>query len=84
VIGREQELYSRAACDVTGGSGAVRLGMNTLLVQMFVMSQGSEPVIGQEQELACRAACYVSGCSGATEVGTDSWLVQELVISQGA
>jgi len=48
VIGQEQELSSRAACDVTGGSGAVQVGMDTLLVQVFVMSQGSELVIGQE------------------------------------
>jgi len=52
--------------------------MDTLLVQMFLMSQGSEPVI--EQELACIGACGVTGGSGAIRVGMDTWIVQVLVI----
>jgi len=31
MIGREQELCGRAACDVTGGSGPVQVGTNTCL-----------------------------------------------------
>jgi len=58
----------RTARDVSGGLGAVQVGMDTLLVQVFVMSQGSEPVIGQEQELNFSAACDVSGSSGGLQV----------------
>jgi len=36
VIRQEQVLYSRAACDVTGGSGAVQVGLDTGLVQVVL------------------------------------------------
>jgi len=54
--------------------------MDMLLVQVFVMSQESEPVIRQEQELSCIGACDVTGGSGAIRVGMDTWIVQVLVI----
>ena len=58
--------------------------MDTLLVQVFVMSQGSEPVIGQEHELVCRGACDVTGISGAVHVGMYMWLVQVVMMPQRA
>jgi len=71
------------ACDVSGGSSALQVVMDTWLVQVFVMSQGSEPLIGREVELACGTLCDVSGGSGTVEVGMDTYLVQLLVVSQG-
>jgi len=59
----EQKLACRAACDVTGGSGAVQVRMDTGLLQLLVMPRGSEQVIGHEQNLACRASCDVTGSS---------------------
>jgi len=56
----------RTARVVSGGVGAVQVGMDTLLVQVFVMSQCSEPVIGQELNFS--AACDVSGSSGGLQV----------------
>jgi len=61
-----QELSCTGACEVTGGSGAVQVGMKTWLVQVFVMSHGSEPMI--RQELPCRCACDVTGGSGVVQV----------------
>jgi len=36
MVRREQVLYRRAACDVTGGSGAVQVGMDVWLLQVPV------------------------------------------------
>jgi len=36
VIGQEQELSCRAACGITGGSGAVRVGMDTWFVKVLM------------------------------------------------
>jgi len=35
-MGQEQELTGRAACDVTGGSGAVQVGMYMWLFQVLL------------------------------------------------
>jgi len=53
--------------------------MDTLLVQVFVMSQCSELVIRQEKELSCRGSCDVTGGSGAVYVGRNTCLVQVLM-----
>ena len=45
-IRQEQVLACGAACYVSGGSIAVQARMDTLLVQVFVISQGSDPLIG--------------------------------------
>ena len=42
MIGREQELACRAACNVTAGSEVVKVGMETWLGQVLEMSQGSK------------------------------------------
>jgi len=42
VIGREAEVYCKAAIDVNCGSGAVEVGMETWLEQLLEMSQGCE------------------------------------------
>jgi len=36
LVGEEQVLYRRAACDVTGGSGAVQVAKDMWLVQVPV------------------------------------------------
>jgi len=79
VIGQEHKLACRAAYDVTDGSGAVQVGKVPWLVQVLIMSQGSEQVVGQEQELSCRGACDVSSASGAVQVGKEIWFVQVLL-----
>ena len=79
LVGEEQLLYGRAACDVTGGSGAVQVGMNTWLVQVVMIAQRAEPLVVQEQVLYRRAACDVTGGSGAVQVTMDLCLVQVLV-----
>jgi len=47
VIGREGELACGTPCDVSGGSGAVEVGMDTSLVQLLVMSQGLSMLPGR-------------------------------------
>jgi len=42
MIGWEQELAWRAACDVTAGSEGIKVGMETWLGQVLEMSQGSK------------------------------------------
>jgi len=79
VIGRKPEVYCRSALDVTGGSGAVEVGMETWLVLLLVMSQGAEQGTGKEHQLACTAARDVTGASGGVQVGMDMWLVQVLL-----
>jgi len=76
-----QELAGRAACDITGGSGAVHVGMYMWLVQAVMMPQRADPLIGQEQVLYRRAACDVTSGSGAVQVGMDTLLVLVLMIS---
>ena len=44
MIRQDQVLACGAACYVSGGSIAVQARMDTLLVQVFVISQGSDPV----------------------------------------
>jgi len=38
MMGQEQVLACGTACDVSGGSSALQVGMATLLVQVFVRS----------------------------------------------
>ena len=42
VIRREVELACGTPCDVSGGSEAAELGMDSSLVQLLVMSEGAE------------------------------------------
>ena len=63
MTGQEHELACRGACDVTGVSGAVHVGMYVWLVQVVMMSQRAEPLIRQDQLLSSRAACVVGGGS---------------------
>ena len=47
MVGREQELSCRGACDIAGGSVAVEVGMDTRLVLVLMISLVAEPVIVQ-------------------------------------
>ena len=42
MMGQELVLACGTPCDVSGGSGAVEVGMDTALLQVLVMSQGAE------------------------------------------